>query len=472
MRRTTWAGRWQQSRPLLLSAALLCAGIAGAQVALTRLNLAGAQVQSIGLYGAEYASRDVLSRLLTIEQDGSVVRVEGYGHTLLLPIDEDNQRATTAFNTVQLDTLRVTGRTATLVNGNLYLPLDTLARGLGASYELGNFRVAAPNLQGVSSRAGKDSDRLVLDLTRDVQFKDELRGTTVQITLSGLKGETRRYTTRGAFVPTAEVKAQGNDLVLSFPLPPGSGYRVYRVVRPGGARVVVDAGPGIPRNTVALLDRISRPLIVLDPARVDGLGRDVTLDVARRAAELLAKAGWQVKVTRETGTALGLNEKLTLARQSDVFLALDLGRFPGTGRGGVTVYEQTGRAGAQIVNTLRAGSTPPYGSLVVGGAGGSRRLSELLRGELRGGGITAKQDSVSRLLTLGEAPQAALLLELGWTGNAADRANLGTEARLQAMGVALARSVATYLTARANNASQLGAANQGTQGQAAQGATQ
>ena len=40
----------------------LMAGLAGAQIAFTRLNLAGQQVQSINLYGAEYASETVLGR--------------------------------------------------------------------------------------------------------------------------------------------------------------------------------------------------------------------------------------------------------------------------------------------------------------------------------------------------------------------------------------------------------------------------
>ncbi|MCD0167792.1 N-acetylmuramoyl-L-alanine amidase, partial [Deinococcus sp. 12RED42] len=70
---------------------------------------------------------------------------------------------------------------------------------------------------------------------------------------------------------------------------------------------------------------------------------------------------------------------------------------------------------------------------------------------LKGGGVTARQETTSRLLTLGEAPQAALLLELGWSSNAKDLANLTVDDRLQVMAVAVARSVATYLTARANN---------------------
>ena len=100
-------------------------------------------------------------------------------------------------------------------------------------------------------------------------------------------------------------------------------------------------------------------------------------------------------------------------------------------RGGVTVYEQTGRASAQVVNALRAGNVPPYGSLVVANTGSTRRLAQLLRGELKGGGVTARQEGTSRVLTLGEAAQAAVLLELGWANNAEDLAKLSVDGRLR-----------------------------------------
>lgn len=457
MRRRPLSGA-RLARPLLLTAAVIGAGLAlppaGAQITLGRLSLAGQQVQSVNLYGAEYARRDTLSGLLDITREGDIVRVVGMGHTMLLPIDTDQIRATTDFNTVQLGAERVKARTATWINGNLYLPLDTLARGLGASYRPGTFTLEPPILQGVSSRVGKTSDRLVLDLSRDVTARVELRGTGVRVVLKGTQAKARRYTTRGAFLPSAEVTPQGGDVIVSFPLPQNSGYRVYPVVRTGGTRLVVDVGPGIPQDFPVVLERVGKPLIVLDPVRVQDAGRDVTLEVARRAAELLTGAGWQVQLTREQGTALGWNGKLKLARRSDVFLALDLGRFPGTKRGGVTVYEGAGNGPAQIVSALRGGASAPYSSLVVGDAGGTRRLSELLRSELKNRGVTADQGTLRRMLTLGEAPQAALLLEVGWVGNAQDRANLATDARLQALAVAVARSVATYLTARASNASQ------------------
>lgn len=436
---------------LALLGALVLAGLAGAQIAYGKLNLAGKQVDSINLYGAEYASQETLSSVLNIRREGGLVRVIGYGHTLLLPIDEDQQRATTDFNTVQLDTERKQARAATWVNGNIYLPLDTLALGIGARYQAGSFSIVSPQLMAVSSRAGKDSDRLVLDLSRDVEVSDEQRGTKVVVTLKNIQGEPRKYTTRGAFVTSAEVTRSGENLTLTVPITAASGYRVFKVIRSGGVRVVVDVGPGVPKNAPDVLERVTRPLIVLDPAKVPGLGRDVTLEVSRRAAELLTKAGWQVQITRDTSRAKPRDEVLKLARQSDVYLALDMGRFPGAKRSGVTVYEQTGRASAQIVNTVRNGNAPPYSSLIVGNTGNTRRLSELLRGELKGGGVTAKQESTSRVLTLGEAPHAALLLELGWANNAEDLAKLGVDERLQVLAVAVARSVATYLTARANN---------------------
>lgn len=127
------SGLWR-SWPLL-AAALLLAGLAGAQITYGKLNLAGQQVESIGLYGAEYVNVDAVGKLVSVVRDGSVMRISGLGHTLLLPIDLDQERATTDFNTVQIDTRRLQGQAATWVNGAVYLPLSTLATGLGARYE-------------------------------------------------------------------------------------------------------------------------------------------------------------------------------------------------------------------------------------------------------------------------------------------------------------------------------------------------
>lgn len=439
-----------------LALAMILMGLTGAggQVALSRLNLVGQEVQSITLYGIEYASQEVLNQVFMVTRSKSLVKVQGFGHTLLLPIDQDQRRATTVFNTVQLDTRRVLARSATLVKGKVYLPLDTLARGLGAIYKRGDFSLAPAALSSVSSRAGTDSDRLVLNLSRGAPITSELRGTTVTLVLKGVTGQTRRYTTRGTFIPQAQVIRKGDDLALTFKLPSKGGYRVYPVVNSEGTRIVIDAGPGIPRTAPALLDRLTGPLIVLDPFDVDGLGRDITLDIARRAAELLNKAGWKVKLTRDAQINLNLSQKLALARCSDVYLALDLGRFPGTGQGGVNVYEQVGYSNVQLVKAIRSGLQAPYADLVVGDLSVTRRLSELLRGELRGEGVSTNALTMKRILMLEEAPQAALLLEVGWVGSPEDRAQLSVEAHLQAIAVAVARSVATYLTARASNAGQ------------------
>lgn len=452
----TGNSRWPQM--LLLVTALIGLGLAGAQITFGKLNLAGNSVQSINLYGAEYASQATLNELVNVKREGSLVRVTGLGHVLLLPIDEDQVRSTTDFNTVQLDAERVKARTATWVNGNIYLPLDTLARGLGANYQVGQFKLPQRTLQSVSSRTGANTDRLVLDVSREVSVRDELRGTNLRITLKDTQASAQQYTTRGAFIPFAQVTQEGANAVVSFTLPQNSGYRVYPVVRPGGTRIVIDAGPGIPVSTPALMERVAKPLIVLDPLKVSGLGRDVTLEVARRAAELLTSSGWQVKLTREQGSALSRAQKSQLARQSDVYLTLDLGRLAGSSRSGVTVYENAGSSTFKYVAALRNGQSVPYGNLAVGDTGGTRRLAELLRGELKGGGVTASGSSISRVVNLSEAAQAALLLELGWANNPQDRANLATDARLQALSVAVARSVATYLTARANNSNAVASA--------------
>lgn len=429
---------------------LVGAGLAGAQIAFSQLTLLGRPAQSVNVYGAEYASAGTLARLVQVTESLGIARIDGLGHVLLLPIDEDQQRATTTYNTVQLDATRIKGPTATRLDGKLILPLGTLAQGLGARYAPGQFSLVAPVLSGVSSLAGRQSDRVVLTLNRSVSVREQLLGTSLQLTLVGAAASTRNYTTRGAFAPRVQVTGAAGGARIILPLPVGSGYRFYTVQDAGGSRVVLDVGPGIRLNVPALLAQLRKPLIVLDPAAVPGRSSDVTLEVARSAAELLSKAGWQVRLTRDTASQASVSARADLARQSDVFVSLDLGRFPGVARSGVTLYEYAGQAPAQIVNAYRQAQTAPFVAQVVSDASSSRTLSNLLRGELKTGGVVAAQQPQSRLLLLGEAPKAALLLELGWNQSPADQTRLADPARSARMATALARAVATYLTARAN----------------------
>lgn len=434
-----------------LLAALLLLSVAGAQYAYSKLSLAGQDTQAIVLGGAEYASQTALQSVVQVSREDPYVRVRGFGHELILPIDQDPNRAATDFNTVQLNNDRLRARTATLVAGEVYLPLDTLARGLGARYKTGNFSVPAPALSNVSSRAGKDTDRIVLDLTRDADYAANLSGTTLTLTLKGVNANPRSYATRGAFVPNFDVRSAGGNAVLDLPLGSGSGYRLFKVVRPGSVRLVLDVGPGLPRNVAFLRDAPRAPLIVLDPAPKGGGSVDFPLDVARNAAELLSKAGWQVKLTRTTAGRLPIAQRELLARQSQVFVTLSVGRFPGASRRGITLYQPAGEAAAQIINAYRGVDNNPLIRSAVGNGGETKRLSELLMGELGSRGLKAAGVQVPRLYLPGEAPHAALELELGWPQNAGDLANLITPQRTSKVSQALALSVATFLKARAAN---------------------
>ncbi len=441
-------------KKVALLSLLTLAGLAGAQFTYTQLSLVGKSAQGISLYGKEYVGSSTLSRLVQVSESGGIARIDGLGHVLLLPIDEDQQRATTAFNTVQLDSVRVKAATATRQDGKLLLPLTTVAQGLGAQYTPGQFSLAPAALSGVSSLAGKESDRIVLTLNRNVTVREELLGNSLRLTLVGASASTQNYTTRGVFLPRVQVTAASGGARITLPLPVGSGYRVYTVQDAAGSRVLLDVGPGISLDVPVLLAQVRKPLIVLDPASLPtggpGVSRDVTLEVARSAAELLSKAGWQVRLTRDTANAPELAAREDLARQSDVFVSLDLGRFPGMARSGVTLYEFTGQAPSQIISAYRQAQGEPLVGQVVTELSSSRRLSNLLRGELKSDGLAAGQQPQSRLRVLGEAPKAALLLELGWTQSRSDQQRLADAARTTQMATALARAVATYLTARAN----------------------
>ncbi len=434
----------------LSAVCFLLLGVAGAQYAFSQLKLAGSDSQAIILGGAEYASQSALEGVVNITRQDPYVRVEGLGHELVFPIDLDNARAATNYNSVQLDSSRVKARSATLVGGTLYLPLDTLARGLGAQYHTGEFVIPPSTLTNVSSRAGKDTDRVVIDLSRAVPYTEQISGNSLIVTIKGVNANTRIYATQGSFIPKFQVTGQNGNAVIKLPLGAGAGYRVFKVIRPGSVRLVIDIGPGLPRSVPVLADLPRAPLIVLDPMPAGG-SNDVTLDVARSTAELLSKAGWQVKLTRQAAASIPAAQREDLARRSQVFITLSVGRFPGGNRQGITLYQPVGDASAQIVNSYREAGSDPLVSAAVGSGGETKRLSQLLLGELGSRGLKSATQQVTRMYPSGEAPHAAFELELGWPQSATDQAALSSPEQTTKVSEALALSVASFLKARATN---------------------
>lgn len=441
-------------RKVLLPALFVLLGGAGAQYAFSQLKLAGNDSQAILLGGAEYTAQSALEGVpggvVTVHREDPYVRVSGLGHELLMPIDLDNGRAATDYNTVQLDTSRLKARTATLVGGTLYLPLDTLARGLGAQYHTGEFVIPPSAVTNVASRAGKDTDRVVLDLSRDVPYADKVVGNSLVVTVKGVSANSSTYATRGSFVPKFQLTGKNGNAELNLPLGAGSGYRIFKVIRPGSVRLVIDIGPGLPRSVPVLADLPRAPLIVLDPMPTAG-SVDAPLEVARATAELLSKAGWQVRLTRSAAGRLSQAQREELARRSQVFISLSLGRFPGAYRQGMTLYQPVGAAQAQIVNSYREAATDPLVGAAVGSGGETKRLGELLLGELGSRGLKSSTQQVGHMYLGGEAPHAAFELELGWPQAATDQAALGTAERTGKVSQALALSVASFLKARASN---------------------
>lgn len=442
---------------LSVGAAVLPGMVAAAQVSYSRLMFQGTPIQSVTLYGAEYIDIADLRSIAEAYQEGPYVRINGFGHSMLLPIDEDAYRATTNFNTLQLDTVRQKGRAATYVDGSIHIPVAEVARTFGAEYSSGTFHMPQRRLTAVRSLTGPKADRLVLDLTQDADVFTELRGNDVHVVMRRTDGEQKRYTTNGKFITNARVVADGDDLRLRFSLPKDSGYRLYKVIRPGSVRVVVDAGPAIERTTPALLDRISRPLIVIDAARGEGEGsRDFSLDIARRAQSLLTKAGWQVQLVGSGNSELSLDRKIELARQSDVYLMIGGAHGPeGIAPQGVVVYQQFSENASEYAANIRQGENPAYASNAVGNLGGTRVLTQSTIDELAEQGIEAQKREIAKVLMLSEAPQAGLLLQIGDPDNAEDAKRLNDEGYREKLAVALAKATASYLSQKVDNAAVL-----------------
>ncbi|MBB6096719.1 N-acetylmuramoyl-L-alanine amidase [Deinobacterium chartae] len=429
--------------------------LAAAQVTVSRLQLNGRSQPSILLYGQEYVRRETLAGEFQVTRDGDLIRVEQGGRVALIPLDYNSAAAPYQNYVYQSGFERRIGQAATVVNGNLYLPVATLAQAFGAEYTPGRFQQGGRQLLGVASKAEAKYDRLVLTLSRGVTPAARLEGDRLVLSLPGTSGKEATYTTRGKFLKRAVVTAKNGGLTVSADLPSGAGYRLHTLPPEPGrpARVILDAGPAFEREQSALEARVLKPLVVIDAGHGGtdpGVGRGltekaVTLELAREVGRLLSKAGWVVRYTRTSDTDVPLAERADLARRSDVFLSLHLGGLPGARGSGAALYRLEGDSPLQLIHALRSKDTSEF-PLAVSPPEDSARLGAEIATDLKRAGFDVHQRATRKLYLLEQAPRAALLVELGWPSSDADLERLEDPQQLRSAAAAIARAVARYLT--------------------------
>lgn len=256
----------------------------------------------------------------------------------------------------------------------------------------------------------------------------------------------------------------------------GLGY-VVRIELPPSAGEI-----GLPK-VAGPLDA-SRPLVVIDAGHGGhdpgaGTGslreKDLTLALAEALkAELLAKGGIRVALTREDDRFLLLPERAGIARRlkADLFISIHADSAANDAASGATLYTLSDRGSDEAAERLAAteNSADTVNGVPLGGHGGA---VDAILVDLSQRDTSARSDSFARLVVregqgvlpfrvrpiqsaafvvLKSADLPSVLFESGYISNAADATRLASAAGRQAFADTVARAIRVYFARQAGNA--------------------
>lgn len=439
---------------------LLLMGGAFAQYTLQSTRVGDRTFQSISYYGVSFIRAEFLSPVFLVSVDSRSVRIKYGPNSLTLPIEQNPQAGIYQSYYVDVNGQMSTGFPAIVVNSGLFVPVQQLAQALQINLSGNALIIPAARVGNVASKTDAKYDRLVFELDQNVRIDDQSAGSNLKLVVRNawVKGTT--YTTAGKYLPKVKAEMIGKDLVLTAPLPKGSGYQYFFTpLSDKKARLVLDAGPQFTPKMTALQQRILKPVIVLDAGHggTDTGGtrgvieKDLALEVVRKMGEALSKAGWAVKYTRTSDTAVSLNNRAALARGSDAFVSVHLGYGMGASQSGVMLSYPSGDEHLEYIRQVR-GDTQV--SLGVSSNESIKTFAQTVQKELARVKIKTKLRPTRDLYLLSEAPKAALMVELGFPENPQDLALLKDPEHLNNLALALARGITVYLTPRDQKAAQ------------------
>jgi N-acetylmuramoyl-L-alanine amidase len=221
-----------------------------------------------------------------------------------------------------------------------------LVEGGGASAE-------APRLSRVDVWPGDDAARVVLTLDKSAEYRvgDEgvpgSAGARTFVDLDGVDlGTVSREVTESGIVRQVHAEATHTGSRVLLDLEGHAWRRVFAMPEP--FRIVIDVARNPPDGANHAAREVSRA--VLDPGHggrdtgaVGPTGvveKDVTLDIAHRAAQVLVSQGIEVLLTRDDDRYVPLEERAARANafSADLFVSIHCNASEGRGRRGVETY--------------------------------------------------------------------------------------------------------------------------------------
>ncbi|GEM48309.1 N-acetylmuramoyl-L-alanine amidase [Deinococcus cellulosilyticus] len=431
---------------------LLLLNSAFAQYTLQSTRVGDRTFQSISYYGIGFIRAEFLSPYFLVSVDSRSVRVSYGPNSLTLPIENSPERGIYQSYYVEVNNEVRTGFPAIVVNRGIFVPVQAVAEALKINLSGNTMVIPTARLGNVASKTDAKYDRLVFELDQNVVIEDQSTSKNIKLVVRNAWGKSTTYTTTGKYLPKVKAEVVGKDLVFTAPLPKASGYQFFFTpLSDRKARLVLDAGSQFTPKQTVLEERILKPVIVLDAGHggndtggTKGVTeKDLTLEVVRKMGQALSKAGWTVKYTRTSDTAVSLANRAALARSSDAFVSIHLGYGLGASQSGVVLSYPSGDEHLEYIRQVR-GETQP--SLGVSSNEQIKTFAQTVQKELSRVKVTAKLRPTRDLYLLSEAPKAAMMVELGFPENPQDLVLLKDPTHLDALALALARGITVYLT--------------------------
>jgi N-acetylmuramoyl-L-alanine amidase len=422
--------------------------IAFAQGVQTRdVNVPGGTQKALMYNGVAFAGLEyALSLGLDYSFNNDAVVLQQGGKVIRLALEEDGaySAATQWTNGISVNGVRQRSPAAALGAGNrVLIPIRSVAEAAGADFSEsgGSYNVSIPQakLGTVSSDKTEASDRIVLELNRDVGFSSRIEKEELIVTLRFTSGDAAPYQVGGKFVDIFDVKQNAGKLEVRVPLKKEFGYNVFAVAAAPSipARVVVDVGPRFERVRVALESRPS--IVVLDAGHggkdtgvVAGRLRekDIALNMAQRINAILVPRGITVRLTRSNDSDVSLESRQALSIKADVLVSLHASSLPGSAAAGMEIFYLSPDAASEgILDTGRSAlenSKSERERKLLGRFLSPRAASQRLADTLSARILSlpngaARVSSLFSHTALARAPKAAIVVELGFLSSQTDR---------------------------------------------------
>jgi N-acetylmuramoyl-L-alanine amidase len=462
-------GNWVGKSALLAIFAFAWLAL-GQEVQTRELSVTGTNQKALIYNGFSFAGLEYAVALgLEVLQTNNAVILKQGGKIIRLAIADGAYEAATQWtNGIEVNGIRAKSPAAGLGStGKMLIPVRSVAEAVGATFEESGGRIAVglpqANLGTVSSDKTEKSDRIVLEVDRDVGFSSRVEKNELIVTLRFTTGEPAPYQVGGKFVDIFDIKQNANKLEARIGLKPEFGYQVFAVASAPNipARVIIDIGPRFTRLTVALNSRPT--IVVLDPGHGgNDLGivagnlreKDLTLSMAKRIAAILVPRGVAVKYTRDSDKTVTNEERQALSVKAAVFVSLHLSSMPNTSASGAEIFYLSPDAPAEgILDAGRAAlenaKTEHEKKLLarfLAPRAASQRLADIISARIlsvpEG---AARVSSLTNHTALQRAPKAAIVLELGYLSSEPDKLVLQNASESAIRAEAVAHAILEYL---------------------------